>query len=307
MEKIRKILLYAATDTPAKVALKKALALATQWKAGVTVVDVVPRIPDELHLEGGFTTHTLQRWIIEYRRRQLQRLIAVQPGEQRLSTKILVGTPFLEIIREVMRGRHGLVIKALGPQGGDEHGLFGPDDMHLLRKCPCPVWLVKPSRQTRIRCVLAAIDVPQEGGGGLNERILDLAAGVAVGNGAALHVVHAVGYYADYLPIGRGLSLTQLEVLKLRLRSQHQHWIKTALTPYAAAQPRIHVTEGSPEEAISNLAARLKADLVVMGTVGRAGIPGLLMGNTAEKVFRRVDASVLAVKPEGFETPVRIS
>jgi len=41
-----------------------------------------------------------------------------------------------------------------------------------------------------------------------------------------------------------------------------------------------------------------------MGTVNRAGIAGLLIGNTAEKVLRQVDCSTLAVKPEGFITPV---
>ena len=43
-----------------------------------------------------------------------------------------------------------------------------------------------------------------------------------------------------------------------------------------------------------------------MGTVGRTGIPGLFIGNTAETVLRQVHCSVLTVKPEGFETPVRL-
>jgi len=46
-------------------------------------------------------------------------------------------------------------------------------------------------------------------------------------------------------------------------------------------------------------------DLIVMGTVGRTGIPGLFIGNTAETVLRQVDCSVLTVKPWGFVTPVR--
>ena len=51
---------------------------------------------------------------------------------------------------------------------------------------------------------------------------------------------------------------------------------------------------------------RLDVDLVVMGTVGRTGLKGLIMGNTAETILRSVRCSVLAVKPEGFVTPVRI-
>ena len=41
-----------------------------------------------------------------------------------------------------------------------------------------------------------------------------------------------------------------------------------------------------------------------MGTVARTGIPGLLIGNTAETILQRVDCSVLAVKPDGFVSPV---
>jgi universal stress protein E len=43
-----------------------------------------------------------------------------------------------------------------------------------------------------------------------------------------------------------------------------------------------------------------------MGTVSRAGIAGLLIGNTAEKVLPQVDCSMLTVKPEGFVTPVKL-
>jgi len=41
-----------------------------------------------------------------------------------------------------------------------------------------------------------------------------------------------------------------------------------------------------------------------MGTVCRTGVAGLFIGNTAEKVLRQVDCSLLTVKPEGFVTPV---
>ena len=46
-------------------------------------------------------------------------------------------------------------------------------------------------------------------------------------------------------------------------------------------------------------------DLMVMGTLARSGIAGLFIGNTAEKILNSVHCSVLALKPAGFETPVR--
>jgi nucleotide-binding universal stress UspA family protein len=43
-----------------------------------------------------------------------------------------------------------------------------------------------------------------------------------------------------------------------------------------------------------------------MGTVARGGIAGLLVGNTAERVLKRLSCAVLALKPEGSVSPVRI-
>jgi nucleotide-binding universal stress UspA family protein len=57
---------------------------------------------------------------------------------------------------------------------------------------------------------------------------------------------------------------------------------------------------------IIELAAAKSIDLIVMGTIGRTGIPGLFIGNTAETVLRQVHCSVLTVKPQGFVTPVRL-
>jgi universal stress protein E len=42
-----------------------------------------------------------------------------------------------------------------------------------------------------------------------------------------------------------------------------------------------------------------------MGTLGRAGIAGLLIGNTAEKILHQVECSVMTVKPDGFVSPVK--
>jgi nucleotide-binding universal stress UspA family protein len=64
--------------------------------------------------------------------------------------------------------------------------------------------------------------------------------------------------------------------------------------------------KGEPESVIPEFAATHGVDLVVMGTVGRTGIAGFLMGNTAEKVLGSLRGSVLAVKPAGFVTPVTL-
>ena len=71
-------------------------------------------------------------------------------------------------------------------------------------------------------------------------------------------------------------------------------------------KPQMHLLKGNAKDEIPRLAGELQVDLIVMGTLARAGIPGFIMGNTAETILNRIDCSVLAVKPEGFVTPVML-
>ena len=68
--------------------------------------------------------------------------------------------------------------------------------------------------------------------------------------------------------------------------------------------PRTHLVEGPPGREIPLLAESVDADLVVMGTVGRSGITGVVIGNTAETVLSQLQCSVLAIKPKDFVSQV---
>jgi nucleotide-binding universal stress UspA family protein len=69
---------------------------------------------------------------------------------------------------------------------------------------------------------------------------------------------------------------------------------------------QVYMLKGEAGNLIPALATEKEVELIIMGTVSRTGIAGLLIGNTAEKVLRQVDCSVLTVKPDGFITPVKL-
>ena len=52
---------------------------------------------------------------------------------------------------------------------------------------------------------------------------------------------------------------------------------------------------------ISEIAEKIKAELVVLGTIGRTGLSAAFLGNTAEHVIGRLNCDVLAIKPDSFE------
>ena len=67
-----------------------------------------------------------------------------------------------------------------------------------------------------------------------------------------------------------------------------------------------HFLEGEAEDVIVDLAQREEIDLIVMGTVARTDLAGLLVGNTSEAVLSQINSSILAIKPPGFISPVSI-
>ena len=249
----------------------------------------------------------------------------VDPYRKRIEiqTKVLRSTSFLEIIREVLRNGRDLVIK--NPETRDWlDRIFSSADMHLLRKCPCPVWLIKDKKLKSNRRILAAVDVNDVSPPGalksqhaLNRQILELASSLALSDFADLHIVHA--WYAAGESAMRGAFMRTPEEKIItyveQVKRQHTAHLDELMGQVARnlgqetvdyLKPRTHLVKGWARKEIPALANRIEADLVVMGTVGRTGVPDFIMGNTAETILNQIDCSVLAIKPPGFVTPVTL-
>ena len=104
-------------------------------------------------------------------------------------------------------------------------------------------------------------------------------------------------------------GLTKLAVDEMAAEAQKTHgeWLNELLEhhDFNGIDLKVHLEKGDAGKVIPTLVEEKQADIVVMGTVARTGIEGFFIGNTAEKILRNVDCSVLTVKPEGFETPIK--
>ena len=63
------------------------------------------------------------------------------------------------------------------------------------------------------------------------------------------------------------------------------HGLCDPLEKEIGVKPKLWMSEGLPSEQIGLAVRELGADILVMGTRGRRGLAGVLVGNTAEKVF----------------------
>ncbi|MCP3978988.1 MAG: universal stress protein [bacterium] len=319
MKRFKNILYVADSSGDVLKAFRHAVGLAERNSARLTVIRVMERTPPHL-------TRLMPHMLRQIRAREpeaaLGRLSEQSAGRVEVETKIVEGKAFLEIIREVLRNARDLVIKSAGSDGGARGWLFGTTDLHLIRKCPCPVWLIKSTDPAPIRRVMACVDFNdldppgQDTAEPLNRMILELAGSLAVLERAEFHVAHAWEAIGEHVMRNERAGFDEEEVdsyvgevcLKHRdwlnrLLYEARTWIRSEKSQ--AIKPKTHLPKGDPSEVIPRLARTLRADLIVMGTVARTGIPGLIIGNTAESILSDIDCSLLAVKPEGFVTPIR--
>ncbi len=322
MKQFTNILCVVAPDRPCEPALERAVTLAENNQANLTVVAVAERVETGVGVpKGGPASADIQAALVGEHEQFLERMVEPYVKRVRIASKVLVGVPFLEIIREVLRHQHDLVIKVTEAADWLDR-LFGSDDMHLLRKCPCPTWLVKAEATKPYRRIVAAVDVseayPEEQLAtlrSLNEEILAIAASLALAEFSELHVVHAWDAPGESAMRGGFLRLPDAEVADYVERTRKQHAEALAnmmrgfverISPEAMGylKPETHLVKGAAYKQIPLLAKELEADLIVMGTVARTGIPGFIMGNTAETILNQIECSVLAIKPPNFVSPV---
>jgi nucleotide-binding universal stress UspA family protein len=286
-----------------------AATLARHHRARLTLVHAIKSVPDDLasYDVGGRTVDV--RTLIHRDRQSALRAAAksIVGMGVRPRTRLLVGDPFLEVIRDVVANARDLVIMTADGRRGLRHRLLGSTASHLVRKCPVPVLVVKPGSRGRFRRVAVAVDpgttaLPHAD---LNRRLLELGTEVAKREDAELHVVHAWQLPGEAMLRGRGgLSEAEVSALLAREAATRRAALEPLLLPWASLHPRLHVLKGHAPDVVPRFVERERIDLLVMGSVSRTGIAGFIIGNTAERILDAVQCSLLVAKPEGFVSPV---
>ena len=311
MKRFKNILYFADGDHEPGPALERAVALANANDARLTVTDAIEQHETSPQILTTFGSD-LNEILREHRRQALEEMVRpFNEPDTVIYTQVLTGTPFLEVIRSVLTGRYDLVIKTCRRSEGISEHLLGSTDMHLMRKCPCPVWIDRSTEARPYRRILAAVDPVDEESKGCAHLIMDLATSLAERESAELAVVHAWRVYGESMlrsGLGR-ISEKQLEQKIEQTRQRHSDALDSLLDAYGlnTKHPDVHLLKGNPATTIHSLSVELDVDLIVMGTVGRTGIPGFFIGNTAEEVLQNTRASVLAVKPTDFVSPVAMA
>ncbi|AMV33592.1 Universal stress protein E [Pirellula sp. SH-Sr6A] len=215
-----------------------------------------------------------------------------------LTRETAVGDPYVEIIRAVKKRSHDLVVVGAGNTADWRHRILGGTASRLVRKCPCSVWVVKADSPFPPKKVLVPIDYSN-----VSHKAMLEAAEICRAASAELHLLHVVDSsdvvddLLTKIPKG-GEMQSEME----RFAAQKL----VAIEKEFLGDLRVvrHLEWGIPWKVISNRLGESSFDLIAMGTVGRGGVSGLLLGNTAERILTMSPCSVLTVKPDGFQSPI---
>lgn len=305
---IRKILVAADFSAHSAAALRRAVAVAQACGAEISVVHCLADIREAMavmrrearwELVAG-DIHKYEQALCQDSETKLDELLKPHAGGGvRLSHQTRVGTPYIQLVHAVEEQRQDLLFVGTRGDTGLKRLLLGSTAQRVLRHCPAPVWIVRAERSGPLKTILAATDFSPASGNALSA-----AAALAARLGAELHLLH-VSESSGALKSAKDQGfLAEISAKEVERRQQEQLRQFAAEICGDGPQPRLQLAKGDPAKAIAAAAKKLDADLTVLSTVGRSGLAGLLVGNTAEKVVDSVHCDVLAVKPDGFVSAV---
>ncbi|TWU41958.1 universal stress protein [Novipirellula artificiosorum] len=306
MKRFQKILVATDTRFDNQAMVDEAVQLARGNGASLKIVDVMPELPWTVRLTMKDHEHVSE--LMRDEKQQMLEALAVPIREKGVDVevKVLQGKTSVEIIREVLRGQHDLVIRSVKGVQSRRAGFFGTTGLRLLRKCPCPVWLVKPGI-TKFHHILGCVDTSSADpiDAELNGDVFDLARSISQYHSGTFTIIHAwTVWNAQFLK--RRMDPTEFENMvnghRNQVTGQLEKFLAGHNTPVGADD--VQLIQGEAPDVIPEFARKNHVDLIVMGTVARSGVSGMVMGNTAEQILGRIECSVLALKPSTFGCPI---
>ncbi len=216
-----------------------------------------------------------------------------------ISRETLLGEAFVEITHAVQQEKIDLVMTGTRGVTGWKQFFVGSTAKKLIRNCPAAVWVVKKEHATAPKVILAPTDFSD-----VSRDAVLAGLWLAEKADAEFHLVHVIDSkdvpddLLEHIPPGSSV--------RQEINKEAEQRLDEFLKTLGSSVSRIasHLTWGHPWQEISRISMKHHADLIAMGTVGRSGVKGVVLGNTAERVLDTCDCSILTVKPDDYVSPI---
>lgn len=293
----RTLLLATDFQSPARKAFSCAVALALAIPAKLVIAHVIKAAPrprqasdSDSRYQGALKTAAML---------ELGRLARVaQEAGIKTEIRLLSGIPWTCILESAEKLRPELIVLGTHGKIGWDRLQLGSTAEAVVRQASCPVITLHgmvpgdafrhPAR-VRLRRLLVGTDLS-----GSTAIVLRYAAGLAKRLDASLLILHALGEGPRSRGLHQVFGLTRGNAWSKTSRQRKlDRWVSTLQAQDLPVESRC--VDEAPVEAIVGEAERWRADMLILGTVGRRGLSRLMLGSVAEGVIRRAGCAVLTI------------
>ncbi|MFL2546347.1 MAG: universal stress protein [Candidatus Rariloculaceae bacterium] len=198
------------------------------------------------------------------------------------------------ILRKIFRAEPWLVVKDTHHHSVLKRTILSNTDWELIRRCPAPLLLVKPTPMADPFKVLAAVDPSHshDKPADLDHKILELATTLVEEARGELHVLHSY-----FVPIELNVpDPEKIGAVIEDVEREHREDLDSFLENYPIEKDHCPLVRGPAHEKLPEFAAKQSIGIVVMGAVSRRGLDKVFIGSTAERILDHLSCDVLVVK-----------
>jgi len=288
MKLLERILVATDFSKSSGHAVQTAQTLAKAFGSKTILIHVIPKVPDSL-----VNLRTV-RMAIRERLYDLSKELT-KAGVRAVESVVEVGVAFDQIIQASERLDVNVIVVGSGDHAEPGAGRVGVTAERLMRKASKPVWVVKAGGAPVFKRMLCAVDFSDP-----SRRAL----------ANAVHLART--FQAELTGLHVAESLPELHVstgtIPAEAQSNYQRQERRDFDAFLKDFDFTDVTwtktvrQGGAHLEILKLAREWSADLLIMGSVGRTGLPRILLGSVAGKVIRELPCSIITVKSEHART-----
>lgn len=292
---MKKLLVIADREDHPQEAFLKAVDFAKKSGAAIHVA-IFCYEPMEVLAAGrsGADNQDLKTELIRHKEQWWQGFVTTHRAELEITHEV-VWEKYVKdwVIKHCQTCHYDLIVKT-GHRS--ETAFYTPTDWQLFRDATVPVYIVAREHFKPRKVILVALDVLAKSAEkrDLNKQLIESAFRLSVQTDAVLHCAYVI----KIPTLLKDLDLIDTTTYLRKAKAQVEDKLAGLTKNYELAPDCMHIEHGEPWGALSNLAKKLRAQCVVVGSMGRKGIAGKLIGNTAEKIIHIANTDLLVISPE---------